>query len=106
MTRLAVCLTVLAACLHSKAKEGASMLGRFQLMPLVIVAALAAGMTACTRPPRGPGVLNIGNGGEPKDLDPHLVTGIPEWHILLNLFEGLVAKDPKTLEPVPGVAES
>ena len=50
--------------------------------------------------------INIGNGAEPKDLDPHIVTGVPEHHILQNLFEPLVSKDPKTLEPVPGVAES
>lgn len=51
-------------------------------------------------------VLNLGNGAEPKDLDPHIVTGVPEHHILQNLFEPLVSKNPKTLEPVPGVAES
>lgn len=50
-------------------------------------------------------VINIGNGAEPKDLDPHVVTGVPEHHILQNLFEPLVSKDPKTLAPVPGVAE-
>jgi oligopeptide transport system substrate-binding protein len=53
-----------------------------------------------------PQVLNIGNGTEPRDLDPHTVTGIPEFQITQNLFEGLVGKDPKTLEPTPGVAES
>lgn len=50
-------------------------------------------------------VLNLGNGTEPKDLDPHTVTGIPESNIVQSLFEGLVGKDPQTLEPVPGVAE-
>ena len=53
-----------------------------------------------------PQVLNIGNGAEPKDLDPHIVTGVPEFHILQNLFEPLVGKDPKTLAPIPAVAES
>ncbi len=53
-----------------------------------------------------PQVLNLGNGTEPRDLDPHTVTGIPEFQITQNLFEGLVGKDPKTLEPTPGVAES
>ncbi|NBX67888.1 MAG: peptide ABC transporter substrate-binding protein [Proteobacteria bacterium] len=52
-----------------------------------------------------PQVLNLGNGGEPKDLDPHTVTGVPEFHIIMNIFEGLVSKDPKNLEPIPGVAE-
>lgn len=53
-----------------------------------------------------PQIINIGNAGEPKDLDPHIVTGVPEFRILMNVFEGLVGKDPKTLLPVPGVAES
>lgn len=53
-----------------------------------------------------PQVLNIGNGAEIKDLDPHVVSGIPEHHIISELFEGLVGIDPKTLEPTPGVAES
>lgn len=53
-----------------------------------------------------PQVIHIGNGAEPKDLDPHTSTGVPEWHVMLNLFEPLVEKDPKTLEPVPAVAES
>jgi oligopeptide transport system substrate-binding protein len=52
------------------------------------------------------GTFNFGNGAEPKDLDPQIVTGVPEHHILLNLFEPLVSPDPKTLAPVPGVAES
>jgi len=53
-----------------------------------------------------PQVLNWGNGAEPKDLDVHIVTGVPEFQILQNLFEGLVGKDPKTLKPIPGAAES
>lgn len=51
-------------------------------------------------------VLYVNNGAEPQDLDPDTITGMPEYYILLCLFEGLVSKDPKTLEPVPGVAES
>ena len=53
-----------------------------------------------------PAVLRIGNAAEPRDLDPQLVTGIPEGKILINLFEGLVGKAPKTSKPIPGVAES
>ncbi|SVC76099.1 uncharacterized protein METZ01_LOCUS328953, partial [marine metagenome] len=30
-------------------------------------------------------ILYIGNGTEPKDLDPHVVTGVPESHILMAL---------------------
>ncbi len=51
-------------------------------------------------------VIYIGNGAEPKDLDPHITTGIPEHHVQQNIFEALVSVHPQTLEPVPGVAES
>ena len=37
--------------------------------------------------------------------DPHVVTGVPENHLIRALFEGLAVKNPKTLEPEPGVAE-
>lgn len=51
-------------------------------------------------------VLKIGNGAEPKELDPAKTTGVPEHHLLQNLFEGLTAQDPLTLDPIPGIAES
>jgi len=51
------------------------------------------------------GVLLIGNGAEPEDLDPHVVTGLPEYRILMGLFEGLTAYEPGTMAIVPGVAE-
>ena len=52
------------------------------------------------------GVLHYGNGSEPQGLDPHVVTGVPENKIIRALFEGLAVKNPYTLEPEPGVAES
>ncbi|MCB1668515.1 MAG: peptide ABC transporter substrate-binding protein [Pseudomonadales bacterium] len=51
------------------------------------------------------GILHWGNGTDPQELDPHIVTGIPEHHIITALLEGLVLKNPETLEPIPGVAE-
>lgn len=51
-------------------------------------------------------VLHFGNGAEPQDLDPHLMTGVPEFHVMDALFEGLVSIDPHTREPAPGVAEN
>lgn len=51
------------------------------------------------------GVLLVGNGAEPQELDPHLVSGVPEHRLLSALFEGLVDLDPATLEPIPGAAE-
>jgi len=52
------------------------------------------------------GVLHYGNGIEPEGLDPHIVTGESENKIVSALFEGLVTKNPETLEAEPGVAES
>lgn len=51
-------------------------------------------------------ILHLGNGTEPQDLDPHIVTGVPEHNLLSSIFEGLVAEDPVDLHPVPGMAES
>jgi oligopeptide transport system substrate-binding protein len=51
-------------------------------------------------------ILNFGNGTEPQDLDPQVVTGVPENNIILALLEGLVSYDPHDLHPVPGVAKS
>ena len=50
--------------------------------------------------------LLFANQTEPQDLDPHIVTGVPEFHIMEALFEGLVIAEPKELAPVPGVARS
>ncbi len=51
-------------------------------------------------------ILYLGNGTEPKDLDPHTVTGVPESKILMALIEGLVIRHPDGLEPLPGVAKN
>ncbi len=51
-------------------------------------------------------ILHYGNGTEPQGLDPHVVTGVPEAHLIRALFEGLAVKNPYTLEPEPGVAQS
>lgn len=53
-----------------------------------------------------PQILHLGNGAEPKALDPHVVTGVTEHNIISALLEGLVTENPKTLEPQPGAAES
>ncbi len=50
-------------------------------------------------------ILHLGNGTEPAEVDPHTTTGIPEYHLQMALFEGLVSKHPETLEIVPAVAE-
>ena len=50
-------------------------------------------------------ILYLGNGTEPQDLDPHIVTGVPEHKILLALIEGLVVAHPEGKVYLPGVAE-
>ncbi|MCZ6675311.1 MAG: peptide ABC transporter substrate-binding protein, partial [Verrucomicrobia bacterium] len=53
------------------------------------------------------GILLRGNGTEPKTLDPHVATGVPENHIISSLMEGLIAyhlDDDTAIEP--GMAES
>src|SRR6478752_7043119 len=49
--------------------------------------------------------ITIVNGNEPESLDPAIVTGISEMRITKALFEGLLRLDPRTVEPVPGLAE-
>lgn len=51
------------------------------------------------------GIMILGNGAEPSDLDPQTITGIPERDIVATLFEGLTRSDPVTLEARPGAAE-
>ena len=80
-------------------------------LSLIIVAGLL-GFTACG--PRKTAVstgtenqaLTITVGAAVENIDPHVVTGVPEHHVITALFEGLVNEDPKDLHPVPGVAES
>ncbi len=62
-------------------------------------------LAGCLRDASEGDIFRVGNGAEPEGLDPHIVTGVPEHHILLSLFEGLVRMDPKDLSPIPGVAE-
>ena len=52
------------------------------------------------------GILRIGNGADPEDLDPHIITGVSEARIVQALFEGLVVLDGQTLEPIPGAARA
>ena len=57
-----------------------------------------------TDPPRD-NVMRYITGDEPESLDPHLSSGQPEARIFMSLYEGLVEYDPKTMDPVPAIAE-
>ena len=78
-------------------------------LPLLLLAVLA--LSACRKRETPVEIGNreqtfhIGNGAEPRDLDPHTATSVTESNILGALFEGLVtfAPDGKTI--LPGSAE-
>lgn len=52
------------------------------------------------------GIMLVGNGTEPADLDPQTASGVPEHNIIDTLFEGLTRLDRTNLEALPGVAEN
>ncbi len=89
------------------------MLRRITLVATAALSILAAGCSKkepaaaspSTQPAAtSPKILRVGNGTEPQDLDPHVVTGVPEHKIISALLEGLVtyAADGSI---APGVAE-
>ncbi len=91
--------------------------GRDAPPPLIVRAfcALALGLLAlsgCVRreAPAAAAVrsqtLLLGNGAEPGDLDPQVVTAYTDQNILLALFEGLTAIDEGSSQPVPAAALS
>jgi len=51
-------------------------------------------------------ILLISEGAEPSTLDPHAGQGLPEYHIILSLIEGLVGCHPTDQsKEVPGMAD-
>lgn len=57
-----------------------------------------------TNPPAGQ-IMRYVTGSEPESLDPQIGTGQPEGRIYMALFEALCEFDPKTMEPIPAIAE-
>jgi ABC-type oligopeptide transport system substrate-binding subunit len=53
----------------------------------------------------GRDTIVINNGAEIQALDPALARGVPEHRVINSVFEGLTRNDPKTYDPLPGVAE-
>ena len=52
-----------------------------------------------------PDVLSVGQIAEPLSLDPHRVTAVNDFRILVNLYDGLVRFQDGTLEVEPALAE-
>ena len=50
-------------------------------------------------------ILRYVTGPEPESIDPPVSSGQPEARIYMALYEGLVEYDPRTLEPIPALAE-
>lgn len=90
-------------------------LNRASARALVVALALESLVGACERerPTFGPetrrhrdNVLYVGGGSEPESIDPGKSYDGPGIDVIRELFEGLLRYDPKTLEPLPGAAES
>src|SRR4029079_18893015 len=87
-----------------------------QILGLVLLASLAFSTYSCavvsskedffgsTTPPER-NIFRYVTSDEPESLDPAISNGQPEARIYMALFEGLVEYDPKTLNPVPALAE-
>jgi oligopeptide transport system substrate-binding protein len=75
-----------------------------RFLALLAMAALAAGCSPQSTESAGR-ILHLGIGTEVQDLDPQVVTGVPENKVINALFEGLVNEGPGATEVAPGVAE-
>ena len=51
-------------------------------------------------------VFYLGGGSEPESIDPGKAYDSPGLGVTRNIFEGLMRYDPRTLDPLPGVAAS
>jgi len=49
--------------------------------------------------------LYLGNGADPRDLDPQIDVAYNDYNVLIALFEGLTVIDEATSQPIPGMAE-
>jgi peptide/nickel transport system substrate-binding protein len=74
------------------------------LAAAVTVASLAFASPSLAQTP--PNVLVVGQIAEPKSLDPHAVTAVNDFRILMNVYDGLVRYKDGTLEVEPALAES
>ncbi|HEY5227860.1 MAG TPA: peptide ABC transporter substrate-binding protein, partial [Opitutaceae bacterium] len=75
--------------------------GLWRVAALFVPLAFAGGcgrsdtMGSAGTPAHVPQVYRYGNSAEPQDIDPQVVQGVPENHIIQSLLEGMVTPDPK-----------
>ena len=74
----------------------------FGLLTAALLATSALTVPAAAETP--PGVLVVGQIAEPKSLDPHAVTAVNDFRILMNVYDGLVRYKAGTLEVEPALA--
>lgn len=70
-----------------------------------ILPLLLAGLCLSCSPTEPRADLVIANGAEPGSLDPATSKGLEELRIVMALWEGLMRLDPKTAQPIPGLAD-
>lgn len=79
-------------------------------MKQFLATALAAATLAFASPALSqqtpPNVLVVGQIAEPKSLDPHAVTAVNDFRVLVNVYDGLTRYRDGTLEVEPSLAES
>ncbi len=76
----------------------------FGVLTAALLATSALVAPAAAQTP--PGVLVVGQIAEPQALDPHAVTAVNDFRILMNVYDGLVRYASGTLEVEPALAES
>lgn len=80
------------------------------LASLMILSLIASACTSTQGPqtqagdydPEGELITNMGS--EPDTIDPHKASFLGEIGIVMQVFEGLMSLDPKTLKPIPAAA--
>lgn len=73
---------------------------------LALAAITAIGFAAPATAQTPPNVLVVGQIAEPAALDPHTVTAVNDFRILMNIYDGLVRYKSGTLEVEPALAKS
>jgi len=87
-----------------KSEVGGQRLGFIRLLSACCIAQAALLLTGCGKA-EPPADLVIVNGNEPESLDPAIITGLSEMRLTQGLWAGLTRLHPKTVEPIPDLAD-
>jgi oligopeptide transport system substrate-binding protein len=78
---------------------------RCRFLLLLLLPALGFFNAGCFRR-EPPADITIINRAEPDSLDPVIIVSQPDMRVVRGLFEGVTRLDPKTAQPIPGLAKS